>query len=274
MEILDGAGPLEGEEDLKSYFKRAAAAPARALLLDYDGTIAPFTPDRDRAFPYPGVVGFIADIMGAEQSRVVIVSGRAVRDIVPVLGMRPMPELWGSHGWERLTPGQYVPRTGGLDPAVTRALGDARDWAHEAGLADRCESKPGCLALHWRGLPEDEIDELRTLASEAWRPLTEDGKISFVPFDGGVELRAAGRTKATAVETILREAGKGAAVAYLGDDLTDEDAFEALGQKGLSVLVRAEARESAAHVRLRPPGELLDFLRDWSTACGPPARRP
>jgi trehalose-6-phosphatase len=52
-------------------------------------------------------------------------------------------------------------------------------------------------------------------------------------------------------------------VAYLGDDLTDEDAFVALGNKGDSILVRGEVRASFARFWLRPPEELLGFLDTW-----------
>ena len=51
-------------------------------------------------------------------------------------------------------------------------------------------------------------------------------------FDGGLELRAAGSDKGLAVKAMFAELGSEAAVAYLGDDRTDEDAFAALGESG------------------------------------------
>lgn len=58
-----------------------------------------------------------------------------------------------------------------------------------------------------------------------------------------------------------------AAIAYLGDDLTDEDAFQALDTRGLRVLVRDALRPTAADIWLQPPDELLDFLRSWRQTC-------
>ncbi|MGH9571319.1 MAG: hypothetical protein ACRD4F_16865, partial [Candidatus Angelobacter sp.] len=58
------------------------------------------------------------------------------------------------------------------------------------------------------------------------------------------------------------------AAAYLGDDLTDEDAFQAINGRGLSVLVRPAWRSTTAQAWLRPPGELIQFLNDWIHACG------
>lgn len=57
-------------------------------------------------------------------------------------------------------------------------------------------------------------------------------------------------------------------MAYLGDDVTDEDAFHAVKPRGLAVLVRAELRETAADLWIRPPRELVAFLRSWCDACG------
>ncbi|RPJ43124.1 MAG: hypothetical protein EHM19_09270 [Candidatus Latescibacterota bacterium] len=87
-------------------------------------------------------------------------------------------------------------------------------------------------------------------------------------FDGGIELLGRGRDKGSAVRTVLAEEGADAAVAYLGDDLTDEDAFRALAGRGLRALVRAELRPSEADVWIRPPGELLAFLDRWLRAAG------
>ncbi len=85
----------------------------------------------------------------------------------------------------------------------------------------------------------------------------------LLPFDGGLELRPTDRTKGTAVGQILAEEPATVPAAYLGDDLTDEDAFAAVGNRGFSILVRTEVRASCARFWLRPPEELLEFLDAW-----------
>ena len=69
------------------------------------------------------------------------------------------------------------------------------------------------------------------------------------------------------VERALTELGDGAAIAYLGDDATDEDAFAALGERGLSVLVAPRPRPTFARAWLTAPVEVLEFLADWAAAC-------
>lgn len=61
----------------------------------------------------------------------------------------------------------------------------------------------------------------------------------------------------------------GAAVAYLGDDLSDEGAFIALEGRGLTVLVRHELRPTVTQAWLLPPDELLVFMTRWHLASAP-----
>lgn len=252
---------------LDGFFDAVSRAEKRALMLDYDGTLAPFVVERDRAFPYPGVREAVDSIMEQGRSRVVVVSGRAVRDILPLMGFRVTPEVWGSHGWERLGPDGVVtvPETGALERSGIEA---AVEWAVKSGHAGRAEVKPSGVAFHTRGLEEAQASRLRDEAKSVFDGIASRGGFDVRGFDGGVELRLSGMDKGDTVRELLAELGPDAAAAYLGDDDTDEDAFRALKGKGLGVLVRVEPRESAASLWIRPPEGLLVFLDRWRAACG------
>ena len=86
-----------------SFFDQLRSAATSALLLDYDGTLAPFQTERDRAYPYPQVVPLLERILKNGRSRVVIVTGRAIEDVQPLLDPLPAVEIWGSHGIEHLS---------------------------------------------------------------------------------------------------------------------------------------------------------------------------
>ena len=90
------------ERPLEILFWRLEQPVQALLMLDYDGTLAPFRIDPAEARPYPGVSEALDAIMAACATRVVIVTGRRPHDIVPLLGTRERPEIWGSHGWEWL----------------------------------------------------------------------------------------------------------------------------------------------------------------------------
>jgi trehalose-phosphatase len=231
-------------------------------MLDYDGTLAPFRIKPEKATPYPGVRPILKRILKAGGTRVVLISGRWTKDLIPLLRLDPLPEIWGSHGWERRhADGRY--EIFPFDERALQGLAEADMWVEQEELEDRVEQKPGCLALHWRGLSSERIEKIRARAMRQWSQLARRTGLMVTEFDGGLELRVPGRHKGDAVRTILRENGPEAVVAYLGDDRTDEDAFRAIREHGLGVLVRKKRRPTAAQVWLRPPDELLNFLKRW-----------
>jgi trehalose 6-phosphate phosphatase len=249
---------------LATFFDRLREASSRILLLDYDGTLAPFQIDRDRAFPYPGIPSLIDRIM-ASGTRVVFVTGRPVREVLLLSGLRRQPEVWGSHGLERLQPdGSYSVEK--ISPEQEAGLHQAREHLRIQGLKSRMELKPGAVALHWRGLEPPQIDRLRDAVRQLWYPLEKSYQLDLLPFDGGVEIRVRGKDKSKAVAAILGDSESDTVIAYLGDDRTDEDAFRALRGRGLTVLVRDEPRPTLADIQLRPPEELMHFFREWLAA--------
>ncbi len=249
------------------FFLELERVPARVLMLDYDGTLAPFRVERSEARPYPGVRCALADILRSGRTRLVIVSGRAMDDLAILLGIEPLPEVWASHGWERRTAeGTY--RLSQLPEAAKTGLALAADEARDAGLGPRTETKPAGLALHWRGMAPREVDSLKAWGEAHWGPLSERHGLELHDFDGGLELRPPGVDKGTAVRAVVAESRAGALTAYLGDDLTDEDAFKALPAGGLGVLVRGEPRPTAASAWIRHPEELVAFLARWGAVAG------
>lgn len=236
-------------------------------MLDYDGTLAPFRVQPEKAIPYPGVRKILSNILKAQHTRVVLISGRWTKDLIPLLELDPLPEIWGSHGWERLrADGTY--QIAKFDARALRGLAEADRWVEQEGLAKRCEHKPGCLALHWRALTPKKVQGIRSKAMTKWALLARDTGLTLSEFDGGVELRVPGRSKGHAVKTILSEMGDEAMAAYLGDDITDEDAFKAIKGRGFGILVREKYRPTAADLRLTPPKELLEFLSRWHKTRG------
>jgi trehalose-phosphatase len=263
--------PSDAETDrrLEIFWEELTAAQERVLMLDYDGTLAPFRVERDRAEPFPGVREALNRLSPAGGRRVVIVSGRRVDEVAALLDLSFPCEIHGAHGRERrCTDGRI--QTLPLGPDQAAALDRARRWAETRGWAERLEEKPGCLAFHWRGIEADEARDMETGVRAAWGREAGDSGLELRPFDGGLELRAPGADKGLAVNQILAESSPGAAAAYLGDDLTDEDAFAALEgrPKALTALVRDQWRPSRAQVWLRPPGDLLTFLDRWTRIHG------
>lgn len=258
---------LDPSFDLEAFFARVHTATSRVLMLDYDGTLALFHVNPVEAVPYDGVVPLLNKIQDAGHTRLVIVSGRWTKHLVPLLKLKRMPEIWGSHGWERLDQqGSYEVER--ISKAALEVLVTADEWIKKVErFGGRCERKPGGLAFHWRGLENAQIAEIRSEVFERWMERGRGSDLSWHDFDGGIELRAVGRDKGDVVRTLVGETGRGAIVAYLGDDLTDEHAFKAVPTGNAAVLVRSQFRPTAANLWIQPPAELLDFLERWHEAA-------
>lgn len=260
--------PLELNIAFRRCRRKLQCSKKRILLIDYDGTIAPFHLKPESARPYPDVCRIIESIQNDPATRVVIVTGRWIRDLIPLLPFQKLPEIWGLHGGERLkTNGEHT--FGKIDRASLRALLATDDWSEEMlAHGARCERKPGSVAIHWRGLPQDAVMEIRTKAVEHWTACARACGLSLLEFDGGIEFRTWEHHKGFAVATVLGEYGKNAAAVYIGDDITDEDAFKAVKGRGCGVLVAEKPRPTEAEFRIQPYKGLLNFLSKWKEMCG------
>ena len=256
----------QGNHNLRRFFGDVAHARQSALLLNYDGTLAPFHRDRHLAKPYPAATALLKDIISIDRTRIVLITGRRAHEVIPLLNLIPAPEVWGTHGLERLhSDGTY--EMPDIDSCTRDALSEAETWVASLQLQSLVEHKPGSVAVHWRDLPDDKAQDIRNKVVLGWLPIAHRADLTLELFDGGVEIRMADRNKSDAVRTILAEMEIDTPVAYLGDDQTDEDAFQALQDRGLRILVRSHWRETAADLWLRPPIQLAAFLREWLQAC-------
>lgn len=259
----------DATKKLDGFFGALRNAPTALLLLDYDGTMAGFRLDRFKARPWAGVADLLKRIQQQGRTRIAVITGRPAEEIPPMLGLDPQPEVWGLHGAERLYPnGRRVLEKPA--PPVRRALADLRVQLKRDALGGLFEDKPNAAVMHWRGRTPEQARLIEKKTRGLFEPLAKMDGLRLLRFESGLELRA-GRDKGGAVEAIIAESAKAAAVTYLGDDLTDEAAFRAVNEaKGphVSVLMRRESRKTDADVWLRPPGDLRWFLERWIEVRG------
>lgn len=262
----------EATKTLQEFFSKFTSESRPLLLLDYDGTLAPFRVDRSRAHPYTGVREAIARILNDGRTRLVVITGRPAREIAPLLRGDPpvieQPiEIWGLHGSERLhSDGRRELEE--APPATQRRLDEIRDYLRHNNLGGEFEDKPNAAVMHWRGASPRTARFIEVRTRELFEPLARMEGLMLLEFEGGLELRV-GRDKGAAIRTLVDEARPGTPVCYVGDDRTDEAAFLALNQiqaPHLSVLMRPEPRETAANLWLRPPAGLRAFLKRWYKA--------
>jgi trehalose 6-phosphate phosphatase len=214
-----------------------AVANRRPLLIasDYDGVLARLRDDPSAAVPEAGVAEALARLAAADGVTVALVSGRGVADLQTTSGLSG-PYRWvGSHGAEFDGPltGELAARRDALvavlQPVVARVEGA------------RLEVKPASVAVHVR--PVADRLAAATLLEEA-RSLA-DSSLTMKPGKDVLELAVTDADKGSALLRLGSELGAVATV-YLGDDVTDEDAFRALGTSDVTVKV-GEGETDARH---------------------------
>lgn len=238
--------------------------PARtAVLLDFDGSLAPIVDDPAEAAPLPGTAA-VLERLARRFGRVAVVSGRPVQFLVrhlPVEGL----DLVGLYGMERRIGGDV-----GVDPEAQPHLGRADAAADEAEAAlpgVLVERKDGLTCvLHWRSQPERAADALEVGRAIAERHglVAREGRMSLelmppVPVDKG---------------RVTESLCSGMAVAlFAGDDRGDLEAFAALdrlvgeGRLRAAVKIAVRSREAppelltSADERVAGPEELVEMLR-------------
>ena len=231
------------------------------LLLDYDGTLVPIAATPGEARPGPKLLDLLRELSGLPDLRVAVVSGRALADLEQLL---PLPNLYlaGSHGGEYRLPGGSIIQ----DPVAVAAKREIRALLPqvEALLAGRrgflCEDKGLSLSLHYRLAGPEESREVVDRFCRLAQTILDQGGLELLTGKMVVELRPRGINKGKLVEVFLSQA-QGARPIYIGDDVTDEDAFKALAGLGPTVKVDSRPVSSAAAYRFLQQDEVITFLQ-------------
>jgi trehalose 6-phosphate phosphatase len=240
--------------------ERFADAPELLLCLDFDGTLAPIVPDPADAELLPGAREQLARLADEPSVTVAVVSGRSLADLRERVGVEGVV-LAGNHGLELGDAGDagddiVDPDAAAEQAAVARAVATLRD-----ALADvpgcEVEDKGLTATVHYRRTPDERVPEVReavesTVAAAEGLRLTEGKEILEVRPDvpGG---------KDRAVRRLLERHPEALPV-FVGDDVTDEDAFRALPPDGVAVLV-GDREDTAATLRVGDPEGAVAFLR-------------
>lgn len=247
--------------NLPDFWLDVEQAHRRVLALDYDGTLAPFRVDRAEALPLPGVVPAIEQIVNEQSTRVIIVSGRTLEDLISHLPNTQV-ELIGEHGHTLMTPRGDV-RKQPLSKSQETGLQEACRLVGEIGYDKLLEIKGASIALHTRGI--GDADAIQQIILELWQPLSRSNDLVLMRFNGGIELITNHADKGIALLDLIRDEPDDALVVYIGDDTTDESVFRKLRErKGKSFGIRVGYQEgSQAHGFIEDLKRVPIFLYTW-----------
>lgn len=239
----------------------------RLLLVDDDGTLAPFRTDRQSAPPLTRSLALLRRIAHSPHTTVVVTSGRPVSEMRERLCMLGVT-LVGENGWESLDPDGNLTRLP-VPPAATETLARAALAAVQRGWNDLLELKRASLRLHTRGMAPMLAQAIEDECLAVWQDMPGDAPVRLERLDGGLELRARGRDKGRVALEQLEACPPGTMAVAIGDDEADECAFDALGEFGFGVRVGDPDAPSVAHGRLEGPSDVTEFLQTWLKATAP-----
>jgi len=222
--------PASDSAALHSAVNRFAEAGRVLVAVDFDGVLAEIVGRRSAARPLPASIRALERLSVAHGTHVAIVSGRQLADLTALAQPSPAMTVVASHGAEvagtglRLSPAEVA-----LRDEVTAAL-QAISSRHPG---TELEAKPAAAALHTR-LAERDV-ALSATAAALLGPALLPGAHPIVGKEV-VEIRIVDRTKGDALNA-LREQLTPDAILYIGDDVTDEDAFAVLGPADVGIKV-------------------------------------
>jgi trehalose 6-phosphate phosphatase len=247
------------------------------VALDFDGTLAPIVDNPDVAVIHPDAPAVLVGL-SAQVRAVAVVTGRPARQVLALGGLHDVGDEIGESGRELVILGQYgnerwtsharrvvspKPPAGlasliGDLPRLLRGADATDAWIEEKGLA---------VAVHTRRMadPRGAFDRLLPV-------LTDAAKTRHLTIEPGrmvIEIRSSGMDKGVALHRLVEEYDA-RGVLFIGDDLGDVPAFEAVGElrrQGLTTLLVCSGSEEESALRdladlvVPGPDGVMTFLR-------------
>ena len=233
-----------------------------AIFLDYDGTLTPIVSQPEDAWLSESMQQTLREL--AARAPVAILSGRDLDDVrrrVNVDGI----VYGGSHGFDVAGPRglrkqvatEFLPKLA----LAEKELHEALDGIPGA----RVERKHFSVAAHYRNVKENAVPDVKRAVAEV---TARHGELRRIDGKKVYELLPAidwdkGKAVLWLLEALALDRENSHPI-YIGDDSTDEDAFRALKERGVGILVSEQPQPTAARYSLKNPAEVERFLRALS----------
>lgn len=232
------------------------------LFLDYDGTLSPIVPNPEDALLPERTKKVLQKL--SEIIPVIVVSGRDRADVQAKVGLDII--YAGSHGFDITGPnGLEMQYEGG-----EKALGDLDEA--EQHLQEKLRNVSGCrverkkyaIAVHYRNVADDEVQTVKNAVYEELdrhEHLKKGSGKKILELKPNIDWHK-GRATSWLLDALGMEKDRQVPV-FMGDDITDEDALEAIAEDGIGIIVGLHGEKTAASYRLEDTDEVALFLEHF-----------
>lgn len=235
------------------------------LFLDYDGTLTPIVSNPEMAILSDRAKKIMKEL--SESINVGVISGRDRKDLKSKVGINTLIYA-GSHGFDITGPSglemQYEPGQKTL-PILDEAEENLKEKLKDLEGV-QVERKKYAIAVHYRNVAENKIQDIEKAVFEE---LEQQEKLKKGSGKKILELKPdldwhKGRALAWLMEELEMSANKYIPV-FIGDDVTDEDAFEIIKGEGIGIIVGSHSQKTAASFRLEDSDEVTRFLEMFNS---------
>lgn len=229
------------------------------LFLDFDGTLTPIVDDPNKADLSHTTAGILKRIQ--EKHPCSILTGRDRKDVEKRIGIDGITYA-GSHGFDIKGPDFEMLYEKGKP--FLKVLDKAESELKKALISDlgaQIERKKFAIAVHYRHVPEEEVDNV---LRKVYEVLERNPKLKAGPGKMVLELKPDIEwNKGEALTWLLKKFNSGAHSfpIFIGDDVTDEDGFKMVQTRGAGILVGKRDGQTYANYCLKDPCEVADFLQ-------------
>lgn len=233
---------------------------------DFDGTLSPIEENPDAPKPTETNLRSLQALRDHPRVTPAVISGRGLADLRDRVGIDGVDYV-GNHGLELGIDGEREthPDAAAAEPVIADICGTLTDRLSEIE-GTVVENKGVTATVHYRMVDRKAVDEVREHVFEAVEELGDD-EVEIHDGKQSLELRpAADWDKGSAIDQLREYVAEGWLPMYIGDDTTDEAAFRAIADDGITVHV-GNNHETDADYRVRTSVEAEVFVR-WFVTDG------
>lgn len=233
------------------------------LFLDYDGTLSPIVKDPEEAILDERTTHILRKL--AEEIPLAVISGRDRADVASKVGLSNIIYA-GSHGFDITGPGNLnMQYEGGIKaiPDLDKAEKALKEKLQniEGAIVER---KKYAIAVHYRNVADEAVDTVKRAVYEQldkYQNLKKGSGKKILELKPDIDWHK-GRATRWLLDSLDLDGHQHVPV-FIGDDVTDEDALEAIADDGIGILVGTHGERTAADYRLKDTNEVSLFLEKF-----------